>query len=103
MREDDRWTVIGRPVRTDQQKVVDTGILDPRKYLGCKKIYGPNPALLSKSSFYREFRIIRIMREELYHKLSKETSNNFFERALYTKSSLKGLCIKKFFETALHT
>ena len=30
------------------EKVVDLGNLVPRKYLGCKKIFSPNPVLLSK-------------------------------------------------------
>ena len=37
-----------REVMPDLEKGVDPGILDPRKYLGCKKVFSPNPALLSK-------------------------------------------------------
>ena len=32
----------------DLEKVVEPGNLVPRKYLGCKKIFSPNPVLLSK-------------------------------------------------------
>ena len=30
----------------DLEKGVDPGILDPRKYLCCKKVFSPNPAFL---------------------------------------------------------
>ena len=34
--------------RSDLQKVVHPGNLVPRKYLGSKKIFSPNPVLLTK-------------------------------------------------------
>ena len=52
------WVVGGNPLRagnvtcpsysTDLEKVVDPGNLVPRKYLGCRKIFSPNPALWLK-------------------------------------------------------
>ena len=45
------WIIILAPLvhkLPDLQKVVDPGNLVPRKYSGCKKIFSPDPALLSK-------------------------------------------------------
>ena len=61
------FTKLDMSQRTDLEKGVDPGILDPRKYLSCKKIFSQNPALLSKNQVCcREGRIIRIIREGLF-------------------------------------
>ena len=89
---------------TDLVKVVNSGILDPRKYLCCKKVFSPNPAFLLTIQFlpripyYQNYegRIQNFLRKDFVYKI-------FFEKALHTKFSLKGHCINFFVERVLYT